>query len=215
MGQQTHPCPGEEHSPGFSAARISRLLQQRLVYERCGAEHYRMVQEQADLAGCPGPVVDCLEELMQLQQRHVRIHIFDKRPQESVLEPHMGHHKDALLQQIHPVLGRNAVGDRLDEGRPLTLKLEQWVEQRSASGQRGRSHGGCRGGRRSARGQGVEAGQAGTGKTGKVPGSRKRCEVADSGGNCVWRNSVSEFGAKNSRNDGVSVSFSHENAQMQ
>lgn len=64
-----------------------------------------MVQEQADLASGPRAVVDYPEEVMQLDERHVRVDILDVGGEERILKLQGGQRKDLLLDKILPVLG--------------------------------------------------------------------------------------------------------------
>jgi hypothetical protein len=96
-----------------------------------------MVQEQADLALGPGPVIHDPQKVMQFHQRHVGMHKLDIRTKQRVLQAQRRQRKDLLLDQVLPVLGQDPVRDGLDEGRPFArcgggggLLLERRPEER-------------------------------------------------------------------------------------
>ncbi|EPE02967.1 hypothetical protein F503_08844 [Ophiostoma piceae UAMH 11346] len=153
-------------SPGLHEERLARLaaaaeagcFEELGGHKGSGGEHDGMVQQQADGAVLAVAVVDGLEQRVQLEQRHVRVHKLDVGVQKGALQRDVGQREGALAVQVHNVLGGHLAGQRADEagqeGSHLLLGVAELAidrQEREAGEVQGRRGNGCNGDRVSGR----------------------------------------------------------------
>lgn len=127
----THPCPLEEGFPGSLPACVACLLEVFGLDEGSSSEQHRLIQEQADLSTQAILRVNNAQEFIELQQRHIRVDIFNVGPEKSILKLQGGEGQCSLGMEILDIFRGNSGRQWLDESWKLSqqVRLFEGVEE--------------------------------------------------------------------------------------
>lgn len=65
--------------------------------------------------------MDCVQEIVQLDQGHVRVNIFHIGLEQGVLQSELGKRQRALGMEVLDIVRGELAGQRLDKGRKLRV----------------------------------------------------------------------------------------------
>lgn len=80
----------------------------RHIHKSNACEHNRLKQQQADSARISRSLLHDAQELAQLDERHVRVHIIDVCAEQSIAERYIGDGERALLPEVANVFDGDA-----------------------------------------------------------------------------------------------------------
>lgn len=119
VGSGTYPCFLEEGLPGRLARGVTLLTQEPHVDKGRGREHDGLVKEQTRLSVQSLTTIDNVEEVVEVHERHIWMHILNVGTDQGVLQRDAGQGQGALCVEKLDILGVNLARQGTDKVRQL------------------------------------------------------------------------------------------------